>query len=186
VKTIDVKELMVPLEDYVTISEEATLFEAVAALEKARDEIDRTRYQDLHRALLVTDKNNRILGKISMLDMLKALEPKYAELGDAGRLSRAGFSAQFLQSMLDHASLWASPLKDLCSKAASLKVKNFLHAPTEGEYVEVSAGLDEAIHLLLMGHHQSLLVTKEKDIVGILRICDVFVEISKTMKSCKL
>lgn len=185
-KTIGVKELMVPLEDYVTISEDSTLFEAVAALEKARDEIDRTRYQDLHRALLVTDKNNRVVGKIGMLDMLKALEPRYAELGDPGRLSRSGFSAQFLQSMLDHASLWASPLKDLCSKAASLKVKNFLHAPTEGEYVEVSAGLDEAIHLLLMGHHQSLLVTKDKDIVGILRICDVFVEISKTMKTCEI
>ncbi len=185
-KTIGVKELMVPFEDYVTISEEATLFEAVEALEKARYEIDRSRYQDLHRALLVTDKNNRVVGKISMLYMLKALEPKYAKLGDAGRLSRAGFSAQFLQSMLDHASLWASPLKDLCSKAASLKVKSFLHAPTEGEYVEESAGLDEAIHQLLMGHHQSLLVTRDKDIVGILRICDVFLEVSKTMKTCEI
>jgi len=185
-KTIGVKDLMVPLEDYVTISEEATLFEAVTALEKARDEIDRTRYQDLHRALLVTDKNNRVVGKISMLDMLKALEPKYTGLGDAGRLSRAGFSAQFLQSMLDNASLWRSPLKDLCSKAAGFKVKNFLYAPTEGEYVEESATLDEAIHLLLMGHHQSLLVSKDKDIVGILRICDVFLEISKTMKTCEI
>ncbi len=185
-KTIGVKELMVPLEDYVTISEEATLFEAVSALEKARDEIDRTRYQDLHRAVLVSDKDNRIVGKIGMLDMLKALEPRYRELGDPGRLSRAGFSVQFLQSMLDHASLWSSPLKDLCSKAATLKVKNFLNAPTEGEYVEESAGLDEAIHQLLMGHHQSLLVTKDKNIVGILRVCDVFLEVSKTMKTCKL
>lgn len=175
-----------PLEDYVTISEEATLSEAVAALEKARDEIDRTRYQDLHRAVLVSDKNNRIVGKIGMLDMLKALEPRYTELGDPGRLSRAGFSVQFLQSMLDNASLWASPLKDLCSKAATLEVKNFLHAPTEGEYVEESAALDEAIHQLLMGHHQSLLVTRGKDIVGILRICDVFLEVSKAMKECKL
>jgi CBS domain-containing protein len=185
-KTTGVRELMVPLEDYVTVSKEATLFEAVTALEKGRDEIDRTRYQDLHRALLVSDKNNRIVGKISMLDMLKALEPKYAELGDPGRLSRAGFSVQFLQSMLEHASLWNKPIKDLCSEAADYKVKNFVHMPTEGEYIEESAGLDEAIHLLVMGHHQSLLVTRGKDIVGILRMCDVFVEISKVMKTCKL
>ncbi|MBE9571802.1 MAG: CBS domain-containing protein, partial [Proteobacteria bacterium] len=31
-KTINVKDLMVPLDEYATVSEEATLFEAVVAL----------------------------------------------------------------------------------------------------------------------------------------------------------
>jgi predicted transcriptional regulator len=34
--------------------------------------------------------------------------------------------------------------------------------------------LDEAIHLLIMGHHQSLLVKRDDQIVGILRLTDVF------------
>jgi len=52
-KTIPIKDLMVPLEEYATVSEEATLFEAVAALEKAQERLDRDKYLYLHRAVLV-------------------------------------------------------------------------------------------------------------------------------------
>ena len=37
-----------------------------------------------------------------------------------------------------------------------------------------NATLAEAIHILVMGHHQSLLVTRGDEIVGILRLTDVF------------
>jgi hypothetical protein len=36
-----------------------------------------------------------------------------------------------------------------------------------------------------MGHHQSLLVTRDKDIVGILRLTDVFNEVFQRMESNK-
>ena len=44
---------MVPLSEYATVSEDATLFEAVSELEKAQEEFDHTRYR--HRAILVMD-----------------------------------------------------------------------------------------------------------------------------------
>jgi len=45
--------------------------------------------------------------------------------------------------------------------------------------------MDEAIHQLVLGHHQSLLVTgKDGDIVGILRLTDVFSTISQSMYEC--
>ena len=53
-KSLTVFELMVPLSEYATVSEDSTLFEAVLALEKAQDEFDKTRYR--HRAVLVFDK----------------------------------------------------------------------------------------------------------------------------------
>ncbi len=187
-KTIPIKDLMVPLEEYATVPEEATLFEAVSALERAQETLDRKRYLYLHRAVLVYDKNHKIIGKVSQLDVLRALEPKYEDLGDLGRLSRAGFSPRFLKTMLKQESLWDSPLRDICTKAASFKVKTFMHTPTEGEYIDEDASLDEAIHLLVMGHHQSLLVTrgKEKEIVGVLRLTDVFAEIFQIMKQCEI
>jgi len=61
-----------------------------------------------------------------------------------------------------------------------------MYTPTEGEYVEEDASLDVAIHRLVMGHHQSLLVTRGKKIVGILKLTDVFAEIFQTMKACEL
>ena len=182
----NVKDLMVPLEEYATVPEEDTLFEAVMALEKAHEDLDRTRYHYLHRAVLVYDKNKKIVGKISQLDVLRALEPKYMEMGDQSALSRAGFSPQFLKSMLGEHSLWARPLKDICGKAAKLKVKSFMYTPTEGEYIEENAYLEEAMHLLVMGHHQSLLVTSGEKIVGILRLTDVFMEIFRLMRICEL
>ena len=185
-KTIPVKDLMVPLEEYATVSEDATLFDAVIALEKAQEKFDRDKYLYLHRAVLVYDKNNHIVGKISQLDVLRALEPKYDDLGDVRKISFTGFSPQFLKTMLKQGSLWQNPLRDICSKAGGFKIKSFMYTPTEGEYIDESAALDEAIHLLVMGHHQSLLVTRDKEIVGILKLTDVFSEVFHIMKTCEI
>ena len=185
-KTISIKDLLVPLEEYVTVSEEATLFEAVEALEKAQETFDRDKYLYLHRAILVYDKNNKIVGKVSQLDALRALEPKYDDLGDVGKMSHTGFSPQFLKTMLQQGALWESPLRDICMKAANYKVKTFMYTPTEGEYIDEDSSLDEAIHLLVMGRHQSLLVTRGKEIIGILRLTDVFSEVFHIMKTCEL
>lgn len=187
-KTIAVKELMVPLNEYATVSEDATLFEAVLALERAQDVLDRKRYRYLHRAVLVYDKNNKIKGKISQLDALRALEPKYEDIGDIGRMSRAGFSTKFLKSLLQKESLWDRPLRDICAKGASMRVKAFMHIASESEYIDEDASLDEAIHQLVMGDRQSLLATrgKEREVVGVLRLTDVFLQVFQMMKECEI
>jgi len=179
-----VKDLMVPLAKYATVSETATMFEAVMALEKAQQAFDQTRYR--HRAVLVYDKNKQIVGKVSQLDILKALEPKYAQIEDTKSISRLGYSRQFLQKMMDQFNLWNKPLDDICKKAGSTKVKDFMYTPTEGEYIEENATLDQGIHQLIIGHHQSLLVTREKEIVGVLRVTDVFKEICNIIKVCEI
>ena len=185
-KITTVSDLMVPLEEYATVSEEATLFEAVMALEQAQERLGRKRYKYLHRAILVYDKNRKVVGKISQLDVLKALEPKYATMETVESISRGGFSPDLLKSILADLALWDKPLKNICGKAARVKVKEFMHIPTEGEYIEETASLEEAMHMLVMGRHQSLLVTRSGVIVGILRLTDVFMEIFRIMKLCEL
>ena len=181
---LKVKDLMVPLDEYVTVSDDATLYDAVVALEKAQEDLDRTRYHYLHRAVLVYDKDRKIVGKISQLDILSTLEPKYGEMGGSRSLSKAGFSPNFLKSMLQQYALLDEPFADVCSKAARVKVREFMYTPSAGEYVDENATLREAIHAIVMGHHQSLLVTREKDIIGILRLTDIFKQIFQTMKTC--
>jgi CBS domain-containing protein len=185
VKDKTVKDFMVPLADYATVYEDETLYDAVMALEKTQQEFDQSRYR--HRAVLVFGKNDQIVGKISQMDVLRALEPRYGEIGDPEKISRAGFSPQFLKSMLDSFGLWRESLTDICQKALKNKVKNFMYTITEGEFIKENASLGEAIHQLVMGHHHSLLVVSDKDkIVGILRLTDVFEEIVQTMKTCTL
>ena len=184
-KSFNVSDLMVPLSEYATVSEEATLYEAILALEKAQKEFDETRYR--HRAILVYDKGGKIIGKISQIDALKALEPKYAELMTDGATRHFGFSTKYMQGMLEQFSLWASPLTDICRKGIDRKVKDIVYVPSPSEYVPQSASLDVAIHQLIVGNHQSLLVTGSKEeIVGILRLTDVFAAVFHKLKECKL
>ena len=181
-QTILVKEMMVPLKDYATVSENATMCDAVLALEKAQDEFDQSRYR--HRAVLVYNDQNKIVGKISQLDLLKALEPKYNKVFDTGALSRTGYSLDYIKS-LSHTGFWNKPLNDICRKAAGMQVKNFMYTPREGEFIEESAELNEAVHRLIVGQHHSLLVTRSKEIVGVLRLTDVFKLVSERIKVCK-
>ena len=73
-----VKNLMVPLSEYAVIPENATIFEAVLALEKAQQVFNQNNYQS--RAILVKDDAGNIVGKLDQLDILRALEPKYGEI----------------------------------------------------------------------------------------------------------
>ena len=79
-KSYSVKELMVPLSEYATVKEDATLYEAVLALEEAQENFEdkHTRYR--HRAILMLDKNGDVVGKLSQHDVLRALEPKYQDM----------------------------------------------------------------------------------------------------------
>ena len=179
-----VKELMVPLSEYATVQEDATLYDAVLALEEAQENFEdkHTRYR--HRAILVLDKNGNVVGKLSQLDVLKALEPKYLEMIQGPGPQRFGFTKNFMQSMLEDYSLFANPLDDICRKSGVQPANKFMHTPTEGEYVSEDASLEVAIHQLVMGQHQSLLVTRDTKIVGILRLTDVFAAVFHKMKEC--
>jgi CBS domain-containing protein len=179
-----VKDLMVPLSEYATVSKDATLAEAVMALKESQEEYDPSKYR--HRAILVYDEKKDIIGKIDMTSMLRALEPKYDEMISDKRPMHLGFTRQFQKAMLNQLQLWEAPLKDICKKAASIKVGNFMIVPEEGEYVEKEASLNEAIHQLVMGHHQSLLVTDGKKIVGILRLTDVFTAVTGIIVACDI
>jgi CBS domain-containing protein len=181
VRSYVVKDLMVPLSEYATVHGDATLFEAVMALEKAQAVFDHTRYR--HRALLVLNANQQVIGKISQLDVLKALEPKYEQMLDREGMAHSGLTREFMKSLMSHYDLWSGALSEICKKATVLKVKDFMHKPSEGEHIDEAATLNESIHQLVMGRHQSLLITRQKHIVGILRLTDVFAAIFHAIKT---
>ena len=193
-KTIQVKTLMVPLADYATVDENASMAEAVQALEQSRDQFDKKKLA--HRAILVTDSKKRVVGRISYLDFLQGLEPKYSEveelmntinrnLGSRYHLA-ADYTPDSLQAQIKKFSLWKKPLTDLCGKTAACHVKDFMHIPNDADYISEDASLDQAIHQFIVIRTQSLLVRKGKDIIGILRLSDVVEKIFGMIKACPL
>lgn len=183
-ESVITKDIMVPLEDYATVSENATLHEAVKALEEAQKKFDQNKYR--HRAILVFDSGGNIVGKLSQLDVLKSLEPRYEGIGEMKGLSRYGVDAEYIRQMIKDYGLWKQPLDDICRKASMLIVKDIMQIPTEGEYVAEDATLNEAVHQLIVGQHQSLLVTRGEKIVGVLRLTDVFKKITGLINECAI
>lgn len=177
-KSYKVKDLMVPLSEYATISEGAILLQAFDAFKQAQTTVDQRLHQ--YRSILVVDKNNRFVGKLSKHDVIEALEPHYVEMRSAmqdGPIHRLGFSDEFVESTLEQYHLWENGLDHLCEKANQISVKSIMYTPGQGEFVKEGASMDTAIHRLVIGHHHSLLVTADHDkreLVGVLRLTDVF------------
>ncbi|MCF8050142.1 MAG: response regulator [Desulfobacterales bacterium] len=180
------KELMVPIDEYATVSENANVFEAISALEEAQNSFNPERYR--HRAILVLDEEKRVVGKLNQHDIIQALEPQYKKSKERSErvLGHFGFGQTFIESVSSHYSMWDNPLQDIYKKTFEQNVKSFMHVPTEAEYIEDSASMNDAIHRLIIGKHQSLLVTGGSGVVGVLRLTDVFELLHLRLKALHL
>lgn len=183
-KTKRVKDLMVPLSAYAAVSEDATLTDAVAALKQSHEDFDKAKYR--HRAVLVLGKDRQISGKVNLHAILKALEPKLEGMfSDSGSM-HLGFTRKYQKAIFDSLNLWQDPMDEICRKAAQVQVKNFMIPPTEGEMIEPEASLGEAVHQLVLGQYQSLLVVQDKQVVGVLRLADVVEAVIGEILACSL
>ena len=181
-KTKLAKDLMVPLSEYATVSEDATLSEAVAALKQAQEDFDQAKYR--HRAILIFDAERKIVGKVNLHAILKALEPKYDDMFSDTGPSHMGFTRKYQKAMFEALKLWQDPMDRICDKANQIKVKNFMVTPKESAMIEPDATLGQALHQLVLGHHQSLLVTEGEGVMGVLRLTDVYEAVSEAVLTC--
>jgi uncharacterized protein YutD len=185
VKNFTVKDLMVPISEYATVPLGTTLFEATLALEQAQEAFDHGKYQN--RAILILDSNDMVVGKISQLRVLKAMEAEEVNNNCIDALKTFKFSEAYIEEQCNKIRLERKIFtKDALATAAMKKVEEFMQKPTPGEYVTESSFLDMAIHKLVAGTHLSLLVTRDEEIVGVLRMADVFAATFHAMKDMAL
>jgi CBS domain-containing protein len=182
-EVVRIKQLMVPLAEYATVSENATLYEALVALEEAQKSVSYG--HDRYRAVLVLDEASHIVGKVNLWDVLKGIEPRYTEMSHPREVAAHGSTSEYSRSLIQTYGLWHRPLEEICRNAAELKVDSVMHSLNESEYIREDASLDEGINQLLLGEYQSLLVTRGEDVIGVLRLSDVFVEICERIRKCR-
>jgi CBS domain-containing protein len=175
-----VKNLMVPISEYATVVVGTSLIDAIKTLEKAQETYTTRKY--LHRAVLVLDESGRVVGKISQLRALKAIQPDFKINAEIERLKEFNFTDNYIAQLRDlyrsHGNIM-SPHS--LREASAKKVEDFMQTPSIGEFVSENSSLDTAIHRLVAGTHLSLLVTRDDKIVGILRISDVFAAVFHKM-----
>jgi len=180
-----VQELMVPVDSYVTVPDGTTVGEAIRILEKVRHKYQSEGKEYKPRQLIVLDSQNRVVGMLSQRDVVVALEPKYkTEQGDEAiaHTSQAGLSPELLKSMMKWYSLWGESFDARCQKVIRMTVKECMHIPRRDEYITENEQLEAAIHQMVMGGSRSLLVTRGDNVVGILRLSDVFEQVSRAAR----
>jgi CBS domain-containing protein len=176
-----VKDLMVPLDKYALVDENASLLEAVEILEEVQKKRDRSRQP--YRAVLIIDKNKKVVGKLGELGFLKALEPEHDIMADMSKLRSAGVSSTFLHSMMSHYRFFQDSVSDLCARARHIKVKEVMQPATDS--IDENATMEEAIYKIVTLQSLSILVTRKGETVGLLRLPDLCQEIAEKMKECK-
>ena len=175
-----IKNIMLSLEEYAVVDENATMLDALVALDESQDKVPIGRHP--HRAVLVKDHEGNIVGKLGHLAFFAGLEPKYEELGDLSTLSRVGLNPTFMKSMMQDLALWNLDCDHYARRAMEIPVNEVMHPVIE--HVDENDRIEEAIHKLIMYQTLSLVVTKADKPVGILRLADIFPVVAKMIRSC--
>ncbi|RPJ12936.1 MAG: hypothetical protein EHM37_08220, partial [Deltaproteobacteria bacterium] len=72
------RDLMVPVEKFPKISDRASFYEALSALERAQETFLAGKSEQ--RILLVENEEGKVIGKLSPIDLLRGLERNYGRV----------------------------------------------------------------------------------------------------------
>ncbi|MBD3402617.1 CBS domain-containing protein [candidate division GN15 bacterium] len=172
-----VKDVMVPLDQCAVVDESASFLDAIRAMADSSGRL--TPGRPPYQSVLVVDSRRRVLGKIGQLALLRALEPKYNLLSDLDTVPGAGVNEQFISSIMEHYEFFQDRLSEMCRAAMNIPVTGIMH-PIE-ESVDQDDPLAAAIHKLIVWEALSVPVSSGNDIVGLLRLGDLFSELAATV-----
>jgi len=156
-----VKDLMIPLEDYPHIPYWFTLRQAMAIVREAAIKFEGS-FEP--RAVLVFDEKYQLMGLLTLRDIIKGLEPKFAK--DAG-LIKADPSLAVLMG-----DMFGPGMKEASQKPVS-EVMSSIQVTVNGE-----DPITKALFLMIQENVGMMPVLLDKKIVGMVRMNELFKEIS--------
>jgi CBS domain-containing protein len=150
------KDLMVPLQEY--LSPDNTLKDAAVLLRTAKRGEEKIGV----KALPVLDKTGKLLGILSIGDILKAVYPPYMYLMDMGSFT------------------WDGMVEEFAKRAATKKVEELMTRKVIT--VKEDSTLMECVdHMLKHDVKRVPVLNKENKVVGILYERDIFYTITNTI-----
>lgn len=178
-KKILVKDVMIPISNYVTLKEENTLLDVFRILEESK-----TNSSHAHRDAIVVDEKGSFKGKITMIDILKALEPNYNKLFKNYR--DGTLTKEAVLNAARKMKLWEEPMQTIFERGMGIKVSEVMHLPNDGEFIQENDSHEKALHKYVMGAHQPLIVKNGDQVTGLLRFGDLFEIVRNQMLTCDL
>jgi Mg2+/Co2+ transporter CorC len=167
-REILVKDVMIPIANYVTVKKEDHLVEVLQALERKRQ----NEGGHAHRDAIVLDDKGRFVGKVTMIDIFRSLEPNYKQIHQ--KRSGGTLTSKFVEEAAKDLNLWMEPADNICQRGNKVAVADIMHVPGRAEYLKEDDNLEKALNYFVMGMHQPLIVKNEDTVTGVLRFGDVF------------
>jgi len=174
-----VKDLMVPIREYAKVGCDASLYDALLALEAAQARLPQGKAP--HRAVLVVDASGNVVGNIGRYVFVKALGAGYRTPKTQEEMDRAGLSPDSISTVMSHMRFFQDSLGNLQQRAKSIKVCDVMYPA--GTSIDETAPLQDAIECFGTGQTLSVLVKRSEEVVGVLRLSDLFQEIAAQVLS---
>lgn len=177
-KDILAKDVMIPIADYVTVKKEHNLNDVLRAFETKR----KASGGHAHRDAIVVDEDGRFIGKVTIIDIFRSLEPNYRKVRREQKSQT--LTDAFVKEAIKEFKLWMEPAEDVCQRGSKITVADAMHVPDKAEYIEEDDNLEKALNYYVMGVHQPLIVKKGDAVTGALRFGDIFEIIREQLLSC--
>jgi len=167
-----VEEVMISIEDYSTLSAEATVKEAIDKLRLSFSSKMATGciMETGHRSLLVIDDSGQAQGLLAILDLLQAIMPAYMSAPKPSTADSIQYSPMF----------WAGMFTWETKELAKRRIKEIMSpAPLT---IGAQASLMEAAYLMVTNQERRLAVVRAGKVIGVIREQDLFFEMEKTLR----
>ncbi|MBI9092735.1 MAG: response regulator [Desulfobacterium sp.] len=163
------RDIMLSIEDYTTVTTDATLKEAMEKLlDSFKGSIASSRLMETgHRSLLIFDNTNTPVGILSIMDLLEAVRPAYLSAPKPSMADSVQYSSMFWDGM------FFTQTKALADK----KVAALMGATPP--VIHENTNLMEVADLMVTSGLRRLIVTKDERVIGIIREQDLFFEMAK-------
>ena len=166
-----VGDVMIPLDQYTTLTEEQTVAEGIAEIKKSfTAQVRTSRIMETgHRSLLVFDRVGKLKGILAIMDLLEGIMPGYLSAPKPSTADSLQYSPMFWTGMFTREArqLAATPVGDLMSPTP----------PT----IDAQANLMEAAYMMVHDRCRRLVVLREGQVAGVIREQDLFFELERVL-----
>ena len=164
--------VMVPLQEYTTVSAEETVRDAILKLKASfASKISTSRLMETgHRSVLVIDGGNNVQGILAIRDLLELVLPSYLTAPKPSMADSIQYSPMFWQGMF---------IKEVKQKS-EITIKDVMSpAPLA---IEGTASLMEAAYMMMKHNARRLVVEIDGEVSGVIREQDLFFEMEKILR----
>jgi CBS domain-containing protein len=166
-----VRDVMVPITEYTTITEDRSVGEAVKKLrESFSAAVCTSRVMETgHRSIVVFDRQGKLKGMLAIVDLLKAIMPGYLSAPKPSMADSIQYSPMFWRGAFNREVelLARRPVGEIMSPAPMT--------------IQDDANLMEAAYTMVTHKLRRMVVMHGGEIVGVIREQDLFFEIERVL-----